>query len=139
MLERLWETGSKQMAYVLEMSNATKIFCYEVQKTTEGIFGIRIPIHFKTFLLGETDLLKGIAHKKLYQTIMIAAKKTITRHWLQPDPPPTREWVDTVNDIYIMERITSSLNLQKDKSIKIWSKWLSYMKQKQQNFRYVLG
>lgn len=42
-----------------------------------------------------------------------ACNMAITRCCLLPEPTTTWEWMDKVNYIYIMERITFSLHLQK--------------------------
>lgn len=62
--------------------------------------------------------------------MITAAKKNITRHWLLPEPPTVKEWTDTIEDIYLMEKITHSLNLQKDKLKKVWAKWISFVEKK---------
>ena len=54
-------------------------------------------------------------------------KKAVKRHWLLPDPPPIQEWTDIVDDIYLMEKITFSLRLQKNTFVRRWTKWVRYV------------
>ena len=70
------------------------------------------------------------ANRHLFIIMITAAKKNITRHWLLPEPPTVKEWTDTIEDIYLMEKITHSLNLQKDKLKKVWAKWISFVEKK---------
>ena len=67
--------------------------------------------------------------------MVTVAKKNITRHWLLPEPPTVSEWMDTIDDIYRMEKITHSLNLQMDRFNKIWSKWTSFVEKRRPNPR----
>ncbi len=67
--------------------------------------------------------------------MITAAKKNITRHWLHPEPPTVKEQTDTIEDIYLMEKITHSLNLQMDRFDKIWAKWISFVEKRQLNRR----
>ena len=67
--------------------------------------------------------------------MVTVAKKNITRHWLHPEPPTVREWMDTIDDIYRMEKITHSLNLQMVRFNKIWSKWISFVEKRRPNQR----
>ncbi len=39
-----------------------------------------------------------------------------------------QEWIDVVNDIYVMERISFWLHLQKDAFVKLWTKWVRYVR-----------
>ena len=100
----------------------------------EKIFHTKIPNNFQTFILGKADFLMRNIDKYLFQIMITVAKKNITRHWLHPDPPTLEEWADTINDIYVMEKITFSLNLQMDKFTKIWENWTLFMKKTQTNY-----
>lgn len=106
-------------------------FWLEMHKILENMFNMKIPYHFKTFILGETNFLTGHLNKYLFGILISAGKKTITRHWLHPDSPTIEEWTDIVNEIYIMEKITFSLRLQLDKFTRSWSKWISYVQMSQ--------
>lgn len=110
-------------------------FWSEMHKILENMFHIKIPYHFKTFILGEINFLTGHLNKYLFGALISAGKKTITRHWLRPDPPTIEEWIVIVDEIYKMEKITFSLRLQMDKFTRSWSKWVSYVQTSQSHPR----
>lgn len=66
--------------------------------------------------------------------ILLSAKKTLTRKWLQIVTPGIQELYDTVYQIFVMERLTMSLRLQKDKFNTFWSKWTHYIKDLRKDF-----
>ena len=71
-------------------------------------------MQFSTLVLGNFDLQVRKADEYLFDILITAGKKALTRRWLLPDPPTIQEWISIVNDIYLMERITSFLRLQKN-------------------------
>ena len=72
--------------------------------------------------------------KKLLCILLAASKKSVTRRWLKVEPPTIEEWIDTVREIYIMEKLSFSLRIQKEKFYRIWSKWTEYMKPVRSDF-----
>lgn len=44
------------------------------------------------------------------ERILAAAKKNITIKWLQKVPAAFEEWMQTVKEIYVMEKITHTSN-----------------------------
>lgn len=91
---------------------------------------MKIPFTFTNFILVNIDFLPDYA-KYLFRILIIACKKTVTRHWLLPDPSTLEKWIECVNEIYQMERLTFSLRLQMDRFVVLWSKWVSYVNQTQ--------
>lgn len=96
---------------------------------------MKIPNQFETFILGKSDFITGNANRYLFIIMVTVAKKNTTRHRLHPEPPTVSEWVDTIDDIYLMEKITHSLNLQMDRFNKIWAKWISFVEKRRTNRR----
>lgn len=74
------------------------------------------------------------ADKYLMRIILLSAKKTLTRKWLQADTPGIQELYNTVYQIFVMERLTMSLRLQRDKFNKYWLKWTQYIQQFRRDF-----
>ena len=65
----------------------------------------------------------------LVKILLAAAKKTITRKWHTVDPPTQRNWLDTVEEIINMERLTYILKLQQTKFDRKCKKWTEYKSQ----------
>ena len=89
-------------------------FWAELHKVLNGLFNTFLPMQFSTLFLGNADLQVRKAAEYLFDILITAGKKALTRRWLLSDPPTMQEWISIVNDIYLMERITSSLRLQKN-------------------------
>lgn len=64
---------------------------------------------------------------KYFRVLLLSAKKVLTRKWLT-DIPSVQKLNETV-----MEMITMSLQLQRDKFDKCWHKLTQYTKTKQVN------
>lgn len=55
-----------------------------------------------------------------------------------PEPPTIKEWIDIVNNICLKEKITVCLRLQKNVFVKLWTKWVEYVKPLRPEFVEVL-
>ena len=87
---------------------------------------MKIPFQFETFILGKTDFHLRNFNIYLFDILLLAGKKNITRHWLGPETPKLEDWADIVCEIYVMEKITFSLRLQMDRFKKLWLNWVAY-------------
>ena len=104
-------------------------FWKEIHKNLEAIFGKEIPFRCDSIYLGNIPFeMWNSKDKKLALILLVASKKAITRKWLKPDPPTENEWMDVIHDIYIMEKLSASLNMQKELFNQIWAKWIEYVK-----------
>ncbi len=101
----------------------------EIHKHINNIFRVDIPLRCVTIYFGDISF-DGWNNndKKLVQILLTASKKAITRKWLKPTPPTIDEWIDIIYEIYVMERLSFSLKVQKEKFYKIWTKWTEYVK-----------
>lgn len=61
--------------------------------------------------------------------LLAAAKKAIPRKGYREEPPTLRNWMDTVEEILKMERLTYILRLQQAKFDKKCEKWTEYKSQ----------
>lgn len=104
-----------------------RYFWEEIHEALESIFNTEIPFQFCTLYLGKVDFHSEQSDKYLFGVLISASKKALTRRWLLPDSPTIEEWIDLVNGIYIMEKITFTLRLQMNKFIKLWSKWITFV------------
>lgn len=64
----------------------------------------------------------------LIKTLLTASKKVITRLWYKTDPPAGEQWVCTVKEIFVMERLTHKLRLQETQFVRKWEKWTDFMR-----------
>lgn len=64
--------------------------------------------------------------KYLLKVLLAASKKTITRKWLQKDPPTVTQWIDIIKEIHHMEHMTFVLRTQEERGQEYWEKWVSY-------------
>ncbi len=101
----------------------------EIHEHINNVFGANIPFRCDTVYMGNI-LFEGwnTNDKKLTQILLAAGKKAVTRKWLKPEPPTIDEWIEIIYEIYIMERLSFSLKVQKEKFYQIWTKWTEYIK-----------
>lgn len=103
-----------------------KIYWKDISRVLNLVFGIEIPFNFVTLYLGGVKVLDQKRDKKLFQALLVASKKNITRKWLNPVSPTLDGWFDIVLEIFKMEKLTYTLNIQKDKFYDIWNKCIKY-------------
>ena len=91
------------------------------------VLGYKIPRTCLVLYLGHIE---GSVHKGdqyLTKILLAAAKKAITKNWLQPVAPVYRQWLSIICDIQTMERLTYRLKTKEDSFSKGWDKWLLYI------------
>lgn len=71
----------------------------------------------------------------MYNILLLAGKKAITRNWLVKDSPTVGDWIKVVQDIFIMEKLTFILRLQQDEFENYWKIWINFIT----NFRQDTG
>lgn len=100
-----------------------------ITKGLNNVFNVNIPFECETLYLGNIMFEAwNTSDRKLLAMLLAASKKSITRNWLKAETPTIDEWVDIVYEIYIMERISFSLKVEKEKFYKIWTKRTEYVK-----------
>lgn len=65
----------------------------------------------------------------LIKILLAASKKAITRKWHKEDPPTRRNWLEIIDEIHGMERLTHIIKLQRSLWESRWKKWTVYKKQ----------
>ena len=99
------------------------------------IFGTGVPFNWDELLFGYLHSTSAnLKIKHLFGLLSVAARKAITKKWLKPNSPSIEDWYDIVYDIFVMERITFSVRLQKTKFEEIWEKWKRYIAPKRPSF-----
>lgn len=100
----------------------------DIKSNMEKIMKIVIPSGFETLCLGlRPDIVKGPGNKYMYNILILASKKAITRRWLTKDSPTVEDWIKVVQDIFIMEKLTFILRLEQDKFESYWEIWVNYL------------
>lgn len=91
-----------------------QIFWEHIWRIMQHILGQQIPMTCMSLYLG--DLPEGMSgnDKYLLKILTVAAKKAITRRWLQSIPPTVDDWKEIVKESHEMERLTFLLRLRKD-------------------------
>ena len=72
------------------------------------------------------QLLQILKQNKKIGILNIAARKAITRKWLQRNAPSIVNLYDIIHEIFGMERMTFSRGLSNINLRKIWKKWKVY-------------
>ena len=102
-------------------------FWENVWETIQQILDLQIPGSCLSLYLGDMPEELTRNDKYLLKIFTAAAKKAITRKWLQTDSPTVDNWLDIIKEIHEMERLTFLLRLRNDLYIGRWTKWNLYM------------
>lgn len=66
--------------------------------------------------------------KYLLGVLLAESEKALTKRWLTQDPPTLNSWIDVTLEIYKMEKINFFfVNLEYEKCINPWGKWLCFV------------
>ena len=125
-----WRTCGEQLAdhfHIFWSCPAIQPYWQKITQVVQNIFGDEINSSFSTIYLGNIAPHILGRDKYLLKILLAASKKTVTRSWLQATPPAESDWINIVTNIQNMERMTFSLNLQTDKYLHYWEKWIVYM------------
>lgn len=125
-----WRNCGEQLAdhyHTFWSCPAIQPYWQVIIRIIQNVFGATVNGSFSTIYLGNLDPHTPGRDKYLLKILLAASKKAITRSWLRAAPPAESDWIDIVTNIQNMERITFSLNLQTDKYLHYWEKWIVYM------------
>ena len=75
-----------------------------------AILGFDIEYNFQTVYLCNLPIDLNFQDKYLLKILLKASKKSITRKWLNREPPTVGEWSATVKEKYEMEMLTTLLD-----------------------------
>merc|ERR1712082_145103 len=86
------------------------------------VFDTRLPLEFKTAILGVIPAgFEGRKKVYLLQIMLAAAKKLITINWLGKHPPTHEQWLNKIKEIRDMEEITYLVRLQYEHFTRRWT------------------
>uniref|UniRef100_A0A146S7T5 Reverse transcriptase n=1 Tax=Fundulus heteroclitus TaxID=8078 RepID=A0A146S7T5_FUNHE len=107
----------------------------QIGEHVNNVFGTKIPLKCETLYLGDVPVTNWNNNdKKLLGMLLIASKKAITRKWMRVESPTIEDWTNIIHGIYVMEKLSFSLRMQKDIFYKIWTKWTEYIKPLRSDF-----
>lgn len=101
-------------------------FWQDIMVKINSILGFEIKFDFCTIYLGDISSTINVTDNYLIKIMLVASKKAITRKWLLKESPSKEEWIAIVKQIYDMEKLTFSLNLNMDKFTALWRKWTAH-------------
>ena len=110
-----------------------RTFWTEIHQALQDIFGEDTALDFKMMYLGCVPKNWLKVDKYLFNILMVASKKAITRNWLQPHSPTIIMWRDIVVEIYKMEGLTAHVNQNNDVFLDRWLKWFYFVPAKWPN------
>ena len=64
----------------------------------------------------------GCVNADLVKVLLAASKKAITRLWYKADPPICEQWLNIVEEIFVMEKVTPKLSEQETLFLEKWEK-----------------
>lgn len=103
-------------------------FWQGVHGCMEDILHIQLPFSFEVLYLGKVaGEFRAREDKYLFNIMLVAIKKGLTRKWMKPEVPTVEDWIDIMYEIFVMERITFSLRLQQARFAGIWERWIEYI------------
>ena len=125
---RLWTHECGPYAYFLVLPKDNRILGQNMAGLIK-IIGYKIPKSCKILYLG--NMTQDMIQKQdeyLIKVLLSPSKKAITRLWYKAEPPTVEQWVSTVEEIFVMEKITHKLRLQETQFLE---KWTDYRTQKE--------
>lgn len=103
------------------------VFWKNIYVYLQQLFGKQISLSCLVLYLGDIPAGMMSSDKYLLKILTVAAKKAITRKWLQIEPPSVDKWLGIIEEIHEMERLTFLLRLRSDLYVARWSKWTAFL------------
>uniref|UniRef100_A0A3B1JE93 Reverse transcriptase domain-containing protein n=1 Tax=Astyanax mexicanus TaxID=7994 RepID=A0A3B1JE93_ASTMX len=91
-----------------------KRFWDDILEALQHIFRMEFPLDCKMLYLGYIHPDIEQIDKYLLAVLLAASKKALTRKWMQQEGPTLDDWINVTKEIYLMEKITFSVNIKID-------------------------
>uniref|UniRef100_A0A8P4KRJ8 Reverse transcriptase domain-containing protein n=1 Tax=Dicentrarchus labrax TaxID=13489 RepID=A0A8P4KRJ8_DICLA len=100
-----------------------------ISKVVSGIFKVKIEKDPGVFLLGlpSRDLHLTASHCKLFEKLLLVARKCILKNWIKVFPPSVTLWYREVFNILPHERLQAVVKGKDELFLKIWTPFLDYI------------
>ena len=115
---------SSDHSHVFWNCDKVQLFWKMVHKILQEVLRYKIPLCCKVlYLCNFTEENVHAGDRYLVKILLIAGKKAITRKWGRADLPTQENWMEIIEEIYVMEKLTHRLRLQETQLEDKWLKW----------------
>lgn len=87
-------------------------FWKDIKGILENLLKVNISFDSQTFLLEIFPDNLSQDQAFLLHLLLMMARKRITICWLKPEPPTVTQWTQKIRQVYLMERLTTQLQLK---------------------------
>uniref|UniRef100_A0A3B1IMJ8 Reverse transcriptase domain-containing protein n=1 Tax=Astyanax mexicanus TaxID=7994 RepID=A0A3B1IMJ8_ASTMX len=99
----------------------------DVVKEIRSILNYDLDFNFSVIYLGNVPAELRNSDRYLLQILLAGSKKAITKKWLSKESPTLSDWVEIVQEIYVMEKMTFSIRQSAKRFKTYWGNWKSYL------------
>lgn len=99
-----------------------------VKKEINKILEVEIPLDPVVCLLGAlSKKMYNEEERYVLRILLLIAKKMITVHWKEEQPPNLAQWTQRLKQVYIMEKMTACLQMKMDIFLQRWKSISLYL------------
>ena len=123
------ECGENKADHVHIFFTCPKVqgFWSKVSQIMEKIFGRNIILENHNIIIGTHPKQMRSQDLYLFWILRLTALKQITRCWKGVEPPREDRWLETMENMYLMEKVTYKMNGKETLFVKRWGSYLLNM------------